>query len=244
MPCLLPALIKGLAVSVGLDSRIAAVQQTRLAGKRFKQCLSSKMWRAGFNTKSIILAGAIAGALAAFFVLSVYFLPQSYLGSIHPTMPGPIVTDVRLSQTQIALGESFSLQVSATNSGEHADMQILSIAFPSLSSTDGIVDVQKHDFRQTPLFIKKDTAIGAGYTAQRLVPAQYPSIEASNRPWNSGETFSIELSIKPQTEGEFIIFVKAVGLPHNGDQAHWPSNGTIDHQDEFVSVYSVNVTKA
>ncbi|WP_415281275.1 hypothetical protein [Candidatus Nitrososphaera sp. FF02] len=48
----------------------------------------------------------------------------------------------------------------------------------------------------------------------------------------------------PEQEGRFVVFVKAVGLPHNGDQAHWPSSGTTDQQDEYASVVEVDVTKA
>ena len=40
------------------------------------------------------------------------------------------------------------------------------------------------------------------------------------------------------------MFVKAVGLPHNGDQAHFPESGIMDQQQEYVVVYEVLVTKA
>jgi hypothetical protein len=189
------------------------------------------------------MAGGVSAALAAYFVLSLYVLPQSYLDSVRVPKPEPVITGVTLPDS-IQLGQTFTLHVTATNRGDHADMQIVSMAFPNLTSTDGVVTVQKHDFKQTPVFIKKGQEIGAGYVgSQRIVTAQYPSVEASNRPWEKGDTSSIELAVTPESEGRFVIFVKAIGLPHNGDQAHWPSDGIIDHQDEFVSVYSVDVTK-
>ena len=40
------------------------------------------------------------------------------------------------------------------------------------------------------------------------------------------------------------MLVKAVALPHNGDQAHYPQEGVLDQQGEYVTAYEVQVTKA
>jgi hypothetical protein len=121
---------------------------------------------------------------------------------------------------------------------------LVSVAFPNATSTD-VASVREHNFKQTPFYIEVGRSIGAGYAGpQRTVAAQYPAVEAHSSPWEQGETFSIDLTVKPEHEGRFIMFVKAVGLPHNGDQSHYPQEGVIDQQDEHVSVYEVDVTKA
>ncbi len=196
--------------------------------------------------KGKVIAGVAIGAAVAYFAIAVLVLPGAYIPALAPPRPEPVVTDVSVSNSTISLGESFTLLVNATNQGDHADRQIVSIAFPNVTSTDGIVTVQEENFKQSPVFIKAGTPIGSGYVGtQQMVRAQYPSVEIFSSPWQKGESFSIALSVKPAQEGRFVFFVKAIGFPHNGDQAHWPSGGTLDHQNEYVSVYSVNVmTKA
>lgn len=196
----------------------------------------------GLSSKAAV-AGAVAVA-AAYFVLTAYLAPQSYLAALAPPRPAPAVTEVSLSGQKIALGDGFTLRVSATNQGEHADRMIVSVAFPNATSTN-VATVREHDFKQTPVFIERGRSIGAGYTGpQRTVAAQYPAVEAYSSPWEPGESFSIDMSVRPEKEGRFVVFVKAVGLPHNGDQSHYPQVGVIDQQDEYVSVYEVDVTKA
>jgi hypothetical protein len=185
---------------------------------------------------------AIAGAVA-YFAITFAFLPQMFLPALSPPRPAPAV-NVTVSDSAVALGESFTLQVSATNEGEHADRQLVSIAFPNATRAEDVAEVREHNFKQAPFYISVGQNIGSGYTGVQSVQAQYPSIEAHSAPWEGGESFSISLSITPENEGRFLVFVKAVGLPHNGDQAHWPSSGILDHQDEYVSVIEVDVTKA
>lgn len=190
----------------------------------------------------VVAIMAIAGAVA-YFAITFAFVPQAFLPVLSPPRPAPIA-NVTVSNSAVALGESFMLRVSATNEGEHADRQLVSIAFPNTTRAEGIAQVQEHNFKQAPFYIPTGANIGFGYTGVQSVQAQYPSIEAHSAPWEAGETFSISLSITPEREGRFLMFVKAVGLPHNGNQAHWPSSGILDHQDEYVSVMQVDVTKA
>lgn len=189
-----------------------------------------------------IAAGAIAVA-AAYFVLAVFFLPQLYSLTLAPPRPAPVITSVTISDESIPLGSEFSIRVSAANKGEPADLQLVSVAFPNATRTD-TVTVNDHNFKQTPLYIKPGDKIGYGYTGVQSVIAGYPAVEATSRPWEPGEAFNIDLSVRPETEGRFVIFLKAVGLPHNGDQAHFPESGMMDQQQEYVAVYEVLVTKA
>jgi len=61
--------------------------------------------------------------------------------------------------------------------------------------------------------------------------------------WEAGKTYSADIEAIPKTEGKFVVFIKSVALPHTWDQAHYPQDGTLDQQKEFVGTYSVQVTK-
>jgi hypothetical protein len=190
--------------------------------------------------RAIILAGAVAVSIALYFSLSLYVFPQSY--KIEPRRP-EVIANVSLSTSEVELGGTFVISVTGKNRGEEADMQIVSVGFPNLTRADNI-EVLKHNFAQTPQLISAGNQIGSEYVGlQSPVHAQYPSVEASSRPWPGGSTYSIDLQVKPETEGTFAVFVKSVAFPHSWDGAHWPREGFSDYQREFVDMYHVQVTK-
>lgn len=191
--------------------------------------------------KALVIGGALAVA-AVYFALAVFFLPQPYSLTLAPPRPAPVITSVSLSDDTIALGGEFSIRVGAANRGEPADLQLVSVAFPNATSTD-VVTVRDHNFKQSPVSIEPGDEIGYGYTGIQSAIASYPVVEGVSRPWEPGEAYNIDLIVKPESEGRFVVFVKAVGLPHNGDQAHFPASGIPDQQDEYVDVYEVMVTK-
>jgi hypothetical protein len=192
--------------------------------------------------KAIILTAAVAVALIVYFSLSLFVFPQSYQ-SIDARRPQAIVTDVSLSAPDIALGQTLTISVTATNNGEDADMQIVSVGFPNLTTTDNI-KILKHDFDQTPILITPGELLSSEYSdTDSSVLTQYASIEAFSRPWEAGKTYTADIEVIPKTEGRFAVFVKSVALPHTWDQAHYPQAGTLDQQKEFVETYSVQVTK-
>lgn len=132
----------------------------------------------------------------------------------------------------------------ASNKGDHADRQIVSIAFPNATRAD-VAQIASSNFRQAPLLIKPGDKIGVGYNGpQATAPARYPAIEAYSSPWEPGENFSIDLTVTPESVGRFVVLIKAVGLPHNGDLAHDPQSGFVDQQGEYTEEYEVDVTKA
>ena len=193
--------------------------------------------------RAIILAGGIAAALAIFFILSLYVFPQSFQDDAMPSMPEALVSQVTLSSQKIALGEPVSISVTGTNAGDTADMQIVSIGFPNLANGSDI-EVVRHDFRQSPLVIERGDPVGGNYSGTTSVTAQYPSIEAFSRPWEQGSTYTIDLQVTPQAEGNFAVHVKSVAFPHTWDGAHYPREGLVDYQQEFVDSYSIEVTKS
>jgi hypothetical protein len=192
--------------------------------------------------KAIILTGAVAVALVIYFTLSLYIFPQSYQ-SIEPRKPQAIVTDVSLSASDIALGQALTISVTGTNNGEDADMQFVSVGFPNLTTTDNI-KILKHDFDQTPILIAPGELLSSEYSdTDSSVLAQYTSIESFSRPWEAGKTYSADIEVIPKMEGRFVVFIKSVALPHSWELAHYPQDGTLDQQKEFVEIYSVQVTK-
>jgi hypothetical protein len=192
--------------------------------------------------KAIILTAAVAVALVVYFSLSLYVFPQSYQ-SIEARRPQAIVTDVSLSAPDIALGQALTISVTGTNNGEDADMQIVSVGFPNLTTTDNI-KILKHDFDQTPILIAPGELLSSEYSdTDSSVFAQYTSIEVFSRPWEAGKTYTADIEVVPKMEGRFVVFIKSVALPHTWEQAHYPRDGILDQQKEFVETYSVQVTK-
>jgi hypothetical protein len=192
--------------------------------------------------KATILIVTVAAGLIAYFSLSLYIFPQSYQ-LIEPRRPQATVTDVSLSAHNITLGQPLVISVAGTNSGDEADMQIVSVGFPNLTTTDNI-KILRHDFVQTPVLIAAGERLSSEYSnTERPVVAQYASIEAFSRPWETGKTYSTDVQVVPKAEGKFVVFVKSIALPHTWEGAHYPQNGILDHQKEFVEIYSIKVTK-
>ena len=191
--------------------------------------------------RAIILAVAVAAALVLYLSLTLYVFPQSYQ-SIEPNRPEAVIMNVSLSASEVELGQTFAVSVTGRNTGEEADMQIVSVGFPNFTATNNI-EVIIHNFAQAPILIDEGKPVGSEYAGtERLVKAQYASVEASSRPWAGGSTYRVDLHVKPEADGKFAIFVKSVAFPHSWDRAHWPHEGTIDYQQEFVEVYYVQVT--
>jgi hypothetical protein len=190
--------------------------------------------------RALILVSAVASALVLYFSLTLYVFPQLYQ-SIEPRRPEAAVTNVSVLASKVELGQAFVVSVTGINRGEVADMQIVSIGFPNLTTTDSI-KVLTHDFAQTPIFISPGDEVSSEY-GERSVEAQYPSVEASSRPWVGDRTYSIDLQVTPEAAGQLVIYVKSIAFPHSWEGAHWPQDGIVDYQKEFVEVHYVQVTK-
>ena len=190
--------------------------------------------------RAIILFGAVAAALMLYFSLTLFVFPQSFK-SIEPNRPEPIVMNVSLRASEIEFGQAIVVSITGANSGEDADMQIVSVGFPNFTGTNDI-NILAHNFAQTPILISIGDKVGSEYSGtEKTIEAQYASVEAFSRPWPGGNAYSIDLQVRPETEGRFAIFVKSVAFPHSWDGAHWPQEGVVDYQKEFVEVYYVEV---
>lgn len=193
--------------------------------------------------RAVILAVGVSAAVAVYFIMSLYVMPQTFRDVDKPVKPGPLVSDVTFSAQQMKLGDKLAISVTGINSGDTADRQIISVGFPNLTSTSDI-EIIRQDFRQTPMRIEIGNHLSSGYTAGNTVLAQYPSIEAYSSPWEHGKSYTLDLQVEPQTDGKFIFYVKSVAFPHSWEGAHYPQVGPVDFQQEFVNSYSVMVTKS
>jgi hypothetical protein len=195
------------------------------------------------HAKTFILAAAVSISLAFYFLLSLYVFPDLYRG-VPKIRPVPLINNVSIYPSIIHLGKTFDINVVAENVGDNADIQIISIAFPNMTHSDGLVRIKRSDFTQKPVFIKVGDKVGSDYVGQeRPINARYASLQFFSRPWHPTVIHHLQLQIRPDIVGKFIIFLKAIALPHLNNFAHYPQGGIKDFQNEFVSVYSLRVIK-
>lgn len=189
----------------------------------------------------IALILALVG-LAAYFGIVLLVIPQEY-SNANALDPHPSFA-AKVSSNNIRLGDSFGVVIDSSNSNDPSDIQIVSIAFPSIAQIGDQVEIVSYDFTQSPRYVKTGDKIGYGYSGgTNSVLAQYPSIEAYSRPVNPGDHYSIELRVTPSAVGNFTIFAKTVAIPHASNYSHYPHSGIRDHQNEYVESFSVSVSQ-
>ena len=192
--------------------------------------------------KHFIIYSLVFVSISSYFILTVFILPPNYLSN-DQLIPQPY-NETALSDSEISLGESFSIEVISENIGEYGDIHVVSVAFPDLDHiVEDDVEITTYDFTQSPVFILPGDEIGANYSGGlESVHAQYPSIEATSRPSHTQKPYHLEIVVTPEKKGDFPIYVKSIIIPHVSNISHFPGSGTLDHQNEYVSVYSVSVT--
>lgn len=172
-------------------------------------------------------------------MLNLAIFPHMYQ-DIQVGAPQPIL-NVLSSSRQIRLGESFELNIVATNIGKEADLQTVTVEFPQNKNLDN-VKIVSYDFLQSPKLFLQDKEIGSGYTGgQNLIKSKYPSLEAYNRPSKPRQSYTMTLQIIPTEPGTYTVYTKTVAMPHVNEMSHFPRNGTLDHQNEFVQEHVVEV---
>ncbi|HEY7109733.1 MAG TPA: hypothetical protein VH415_09915 [Nitrososphaeraceae archaeon] len=192
-------------------------------------------------TKIIIIA-AIVGALAIYFYFELKFFPNFLLSNFSESQAKPIISSVRFPSSGVELAKPFRVSITASNQGDSADIQLVSISFPNLTNTKEAVTVLNYNFTQSPLLVQKEEEIGSSYKGlDDVIQAEYPSIQFYSRPWKSGASYNAQVEINPPMTGKFTVLIKTVALPHINSLSHFPQSGLKDFQQEYVSAYSVNV---
>ena len=178
--------------------------------------------------------------LSLYFVLTIFVFPSEFLLT-EQLVPQPVFEAV-LSETTIVVGDSFRLSTISENTGDYADIHIVSISFPDLTEIDDVVKIATYDFTLSPSYISVGEEIGSNYSGGvETTFAQYPSIEAMSRPLQPNVETHLDIVVTPKKSGIFNVYVKSIGIPHTSNLSHYPHSGTLDHQNEHVLVYSVTV---
>ena len=190
---------------------------------------------------TIVLIVLAAISLIIYYSLSILYIPQLYLSFSSEVKSQPVITGAKLSNSKVILGES-DLTITTRNNGDTADMQVVSLSFPNITSIDSIVKISDYNFTQKPVFIEVGDDVGSEYVGfDKVIKAPYPSIEANSRPWHTGDYYQISIDVKPTSVGRFVIFLKTIALPHINELDHYPRFGIKDYQGEFIAVSSVDV---
>lgn len=189
--------------------------------------------------KKFLISGAIISGLFVYFFMTLVIFPQEYL-SYSVIEPQPIQA-VALSNDEISLGESFEIEIEIESKNDVADILITSAAFPGLQEIGDIVKIISYDYTQSPRYIVPGDKINSEYTSGGEVTAQYPSIEAYSRNVPVNTAYRMSIIITPESTGTFETFIKTIAIPHTTELSHYPYDGMLDPQSEYVSVYSVKV---
>lgn len=189
------------------------------------------------NSVIVIIATV---SLTIYFGLTVFALPENFLQK-EQLSPSPYF-DVEISSQELNMGDSFRIKIESENIGDYGDIHIVSVAFPTIQTTEDIVQIVSYDLSHAPDMIEIGEKIGSSYTGGvETINAKYPSIEAMNRPVPANSSYNMELMVTPEKAGKFLIYVKAIDIPHVSDASHYPRSGMLDHQNEFVKEFSIVV---
>ncbi len=109
----------------------------------------------------LALVLALVG-LAAYFGAVLLAVPQES-SDVKTLEPEPAFA-AKLSSSQIRLGDSFSITIDSSNSHDYADIQIVSVAFPSLAQIGERVKIVGYDFTQSPRYVKAGDEVGSDYS--------------------------------------------------------------------------------
>ena len=194
--------------------------------------------------KKIVIIITIIGVLAMYFFFVLYFFPGFYLSHLSGSHAKPFISNVSFPISEVNLGKPFKVSVTAINQGDKADLQLVSISFPNLTSTNGAVSILSNNFTQSPLLVQQGEEIGSSYHGLAdKISAKFPSIQFYSRPWKSEMSYGAQLEVIPPAAGKFSMLIKTVALPHINNSSHYPQSGLKDFQQEYVSDYSTTVVK-
>lgn len=186
----------------------------------------------------------VAIMILFYFYLNLSFFPSFFLSHVKLSKPLPFIARINISSYEIHIKDSFKIFVEAGNKGSNADVEIVSISFPNLTSIKNSVLVLDSNFSQKPLITNRRDDTGSDYQGQaKNIPAIFPAVDLYSRPWKQQMLYAATLKIKPTATGTFVFFIKVVAFPHVDDSSHYPRMGIKDYQNEFVLPYRILVVK-
>lgn len=189
--------------------------------------------------KKYLISGAIIGGLCVYFFMTLVVLPQEYLS--HKVIEPQPTQTVTLLNDEITLGVSFIIEIEIKNKHDISDILITSVAFPGLQEIGDEVEIIEYDYTQSPIYIDLGDKLISEYTYGEPINAVYPSIEAYSRNVPEDTSYQMKLRITPQNVGIFETYIKTISIPHTTELSHYPYDGFLDPQGEYVSVFAVTV---
>ena len=84
--------------------------------------------------KKYLISGAIIGGLCIYFFMALVVLPQEYLS--HKIIEPQPIQSVTLSNDEITLGESFTIEIEIENKNDISDILLTSVGFPGLQDNE------------------------------------------------------------------------------------------------------------
>ncbi len=181
----------------------------------------------------------MVAAIVVYFIMTLVIFPQEFLSK--STIEPQPTQEITIDSDEISLGESFQIRVQIINKNDISDILITSVGFPNLQEIGDKIEIISYDYTQSPRYIKSGEKLNSEYASGGHIPAEYPSIEAYSRNVAADTSYRMVLGITPTNVGVFEIYVKTIAIPHTTNLSHYPQDGFIDPQGEYVSVYTVNV---
>jgi hypothetical protein len=167
-------------------------------------------------------------------------------GKVSQTSPEPSVTSVSIAPTShdITFGDSFDVEVHATNLGGTSDWQSIALSFPGITDVNNIAIISSN-LGNAPQIYGPGSTVASKYGIN-TIQLTYPLIEGSSINWQKDNDYFIRLRVHIENSGPFDFYVKSVAWgagiwnssPKIGDTEF------VDQQSEFVYKdsfsYSVN----
>jgi hypothetical protein len=158
--------------------------------------------------------------------------------------PAPSITGVGYPAS-ISLGQSATINISATNAGNLSKWQTIAVSFPNDPPTANVA------VAATNMASSSVTGPGVPWPSCYslcTLNTSYPFAQGLQTNWSTGQSHYLLVTVTPTGVGTFTFYYKTVAagyLSTYGYASNWdPTTGTTDQQHEYVYTDSISVTSA
>ena len=159
--------------------------------------------------------------------------------------PNPTITFSEVTETQVQVGESFQVFVSARNDGGDATFGSISVSFPDFTNPGDAEHVWLDFDNSGPGegYLEYERGAMIGQAGGGQAPAEYLLGEFGDTDWQSGESYTLTLTVWPQETGTFEVYIRAnMGITSTDTFFNDPTaSPQLDQQGWPVQVYTVQV---
>jgi hypothetical protein len=185
------------------------------------------------------LKAAFKFSLLVIFLISIFSI-----NAIGPEgAPSPQII-VNSKPSSITLGEKATIMISGKNDGGDSPEAYFSISFPDNPKNVRIVSYNSPNCNVN----SKGAIKGGGYGTAKFT-LEYPLAECwtgglFGTPWAGGIEYQMTVEVTPEKTGTFYFFVKMTAKDPLANKwlADPSSSNTKDQQNEYVWVYTIDVT--